>query len=522
MTQSVLEFILRTKKQGDEAKGLKLSLTEVASAVSLAKQAFAALQQVINATVTPTVELARQQRDLARASGSTAEEAGALIQVADDLTVSYETINMAAKRANKEGLQLNIETLKTLSDQYNALPDSVSKAQFASDKFGRAAGPEMQKVLAKTRAELDAMAASSKAAGLVLSTQAVNSAREYEIAMDDLDDTLKSAKVLIGQELVPVVTTLAKVTTANLVPALQTAKDWLDRGMESGRELAGVVELLWLEHQEETGAVAEGTAAARAWTLAHQGEIEAARTSTEMLDAHERALAANATATRDNTAAETEERAASDLQKSVWGDATEALAGLNLAEEQRHNLEIALKIASGEMTAEDLARENAVKALTNRMNNHLITQQEWIDQLTQLASGAITAKEAIYGVGGALDAIPSSKTVTIYVQTQSAAAGEVGIGPEGPGPAPAPETGPVGGKMQHGADFIIPPGFNENFPIGPTGGASSGERVIVIPQSSTFNFNGSEASLSAIEAVVRRVMDESGRRADSRRRTRGS
>jgi len=36
-------------------------------------------------------------------------------------------------------------------------------------------------------------------------------------------------------------------------------------------------------------------------------------------------------------------------------------------------------------------------------------------------------------------------------------------------------------RYQHGGSFIIPPGYNENFPIGPRGGASSGERVTVSP-----------------------------------------
>src|SRR3972149_10813555 len=167
----------------------RLSLTELKSGLDLAAQALRTVQQAIDATVTPTIELARQQRDLARTSGATAEEAGALIQVADDLTVSYDTLKVASKTLTCEGLSLNLETLEKLSGEYAALPGPVAKAQFAAEKFGARAGPEMQKLLELSTAELRAMGAAALDSGLVLSGSAVGAARGYEKAQDELKDT---------------------------------------------------------------------------------------------------------------------------------------------------------------------------------------------------------------------------------------------------------------------------------------------------------------------------------------------
>ena len=80
-----------------------------------------------------------------------------------------------------------------------------------------------------------------------------------------------------------------------------------------------------------------------------------------------------------------------------------------------------------------------------------------------------------------------------------------------------------------GGSFIIPPGYNENFPIGPNGGASSGERVTVTPAGQTSGqASGQGVTIhvdargsvdpSAVEAAgyrgAQRAMQAAGYRAD--------
>ena len=73
------------------------------------------------------------------------------------------------------------------------------------EKFGARAGLEMQKVLELTTEEIDAMADSAKAAGLVMSKTAVQAARDYEIGMANLSDTMQGFKLTVGNQVIPVV-----------------------------------------------------------------------------------------------------------------------------------------------------------------------------------------------------------------------------------------------------------------------------------------------------------------------------
>ncbi len=69
--------------------------------------------------------------------------------------------------------------------------------------------------------------------------------------------------------------------------------------------------------------------------------------------------------------------------------------------------------------------------------------------------------------------IPASADVVVTLTYETAAA------PSGGGTGPAQPPAPTGGgvPMQHGGSFVVPPGFDENYPIR----LSSGEQVTVLP-----------------------------------------
>src|SRR3990167_261190 len=289
------------EKVGTANKKAGLSFTELNSAVSLVKQGYQLAQQAIAATVGPTVELATQQRDLALASGTSAEEAGVMIQVADDLGVSYDSLKTGFKKLNAEGIQPNLENIIALSEEYQRQPGSVEKAQFAAEKLGRAAGPEMQKLLQLSRAELQAMSDAALASGNVLSNEAVAGARAYEIAMDDLSDAGNALAMGVGQDLIPLLTQLADFTVANVVPAVGQFADMMREGMAAGETLGDTLALLKIKYDLETGAIDQATASAQAWLIANEGNIASTGEATVALDggemAQEAARAATETAT---------------------------------------------------------------------------------------------------------------------------------------------------------------------------------------------------------------------------------
>lgn len=506
--------------------GLKTTFTEISSAVSLARQALDAARQVIDATVTPTVALAAQQRDLARASGSTAEEAGTLIQVGDDLKVSYETLEAAAKKANAEGFQLNIATLAEISEEYRALPDSVSKAQFATDKFGRLAGPEMQKLLELSKEELLAMSDAALESGLVLSNEAVDGARDFEIAQDELNDALETAKVLIGQELIPVLTSLASTASEHLAPAIETAVDWWERGTAAGEQLGDIAGLLQIKFDLARGAIDEQTAAARAHQIAIEDDRLVIEDTIGELDLYQRQLQTTTAATYDLELATASAKEAEDAANAIYRAAEIALGKANIPLAVRIDLEEKLALASGKTTQEEIDRKNAVDILAERLAAGLITQDEYLKRIDLLAAGSITAAEALYGIGTAISSIPNRD---IYVTThyqQYGAEPEGGTG--GTGIEPGEDEGGIIPGGQHGLHMIVPPGFyHDNFMIG----AQSGEEVIIRKPGQggragwTINIDARGAGdPRAVEEAgyrgAQRALREAGYSADARRRLR--
>lgn len=133
------------------------------------------------------MDYASQVRDTSRSLGVSAEEASRLIQVADDVTVSYETLAMSMKLAQRNGIDPSIEGLAKLADQYLELQPGVERTQFLLDTFGKS-GAEMGKLLEQGGDGIRNMSAAIDE-NMVLTQEALDSARDYEIAIDDLNDS---------------------------------------------------------------------------------------------------------------------------------------------------------------------------------------------------------------------------------------------------------------------------------------------------------------------------------------------
>ncbi len=269
----VLRVLLDAEENLSKAfKGGALQTQELAGQLhGLAEKALGAVIDFSQEAVEKTKVLGLQQRDLARAMGTSAEEAGALQQTADDLGISYESLLSGVKRLNKNGIEPSTANILALADQYKALPDSVSKAQFAAERFGKQAGPEMQKLLEQSTGELRGMIAAQKDSALVMSTDQVEAIEQNRIAQDGLNDAVDEARVLIGNELIPLETELAQVTAENLVPAIRGASKVFHEGTEAGGNLVKIAQALLLQARLSTGAIDAETAALEAQRLVNNG-----------------------------------------------------------------------------------------------------------------------------------------------------------------------------------------------------------------------------------------------------------
>jgi hypothetical protein len=161
-------------------------------------------KQVIDATK-QTQDYNLSIIDLARDMGTTTAEASELFQVSDDLRLSTSTLTTAFKTMTDNGLQPNIDTLAKLADQYVAIQDPVQRAQFAADEFGKRAGPEMKKLLEQGGSGIKSMV-DSVGKGLIVTNKAAKASEDYYKAVDALNDKWTEYKMIVGNQVIPVIT----------------------------------------------------------------------------------------------------------------------------------------------------------------------------------------------------------------------------------------------------------------------------------------------------------------------------
>jgi hypothetical protein len=193
---------LKKLSQGFESMtGMSLS---AAGAMGLAAKAI----QFVGQAIKETMDYALDVGDMALALGTTAEEASKLIQIGDDLRISQETMASGFRFALNSGIVPSIDGLAKLSDEMMAMEDPAARMQFAIDKFGRAAGGEMLRVLEKGGDAIREMGEELEGSALVMSDDAVQAAKDYYASLDKLDEVVLGLKYSIGTELIPEVTKL--------------------------------------------------------------------------------------------------------------------------------------------------------------------------------------------------------------------------------------------------------------------------------------------------------------------------
>lgn len=187
--------------------GLKTGLINFNMALQAASTVLNVAKQAYDATAGAAVAYAAQVRDLNRVTGTGAEETSRLIQVADDLTISYESLEQAAKIAARNGIEFTTSKLAEMSAEYQALNPGQERAAYLLEKFGKN-GLEMGKWLETPTDKLIEMNGAI-ADNMLMTEDAVAQARQFEIAQDNLADAVQGAKYAIGNEMIPVINQLA-------------------------------------------------------------------------------------------------------------------------------------------------------------------------------------------------------------------------------------------------------------------------------------------------------------------------
>ena len=184
----------------------KTTFTEFNSALMIANSGLQAVGTVYEEIINPAMEYAAQVRELSRLSGATADETSRIIQASDDMTISYDTLKMAAKGLADEGISLTIDSLSKLSDEYLALAPGAERADFLVTKFGRS-GLEMGKLLDQGAISIRGMT-SAVDENMIMTQKAVDQARALEVATDNLSDKAFGLKLTLAEALTPALTVL--------------------------------------------------------------------------------------------------------------------------------------------------------------------------------------------------------------------------------------------------------------------------------------------------------------------------
>lgn len=177
--------------------------------------------------VTATVDLADSVRGISQATGMTAEQSSRLVAVFDDYGIKSESASKALAKfgrtlfdsgstleqygikiaKNRDG-QIDVEkSLLRVADAYANLTDPAAKAALVNDAFGKT-GRELIPVLEQGRQGImDLYAAVPNAQ--ILSSKDLANAREYQLAIDNLNDVMLELQVTLGTELLPILSEAA-------------------------------------------------------------------------------------------------------------------------------------------------------------------------------------------------------------------------------------------------------------------------------------------------------------------------
>lgn len=197
-----LEALRAEMGQGEEkTRGLGLAWIDLQAKISIAKEAFQAVEQVYGGSVGKVMAYAEQVRQMTAVSGASAEEASRLAQVFDDLGLETSDLESAMESAARKGVVLNTEKLAELSDKYLTLQTREEKQQFLIDNMGRS-GLAYARVLEQGGQKLREMSAAIED-GNVLTDEDIAKTEALRIAQDNLGDTWQAAINTLSLGVVP-------------------------------------------------------------------------------------------------------------------------------------------------------------------------------------------------------------------------------------------------------------------------------------------------------------------------------
>lgn len=448
-----------------------------------------AVGAAIKSVIDEGIKYAMTVDEMARAGGTSAEEASRMIQVLDDYEISAQDAMAATRALTNNGLAPNIETLAKLSDQYIALNTVEEKNKFIIDNLGRG-GLQWAKALEQGSAALREQAAAVDKS-LILTQKQVQEAEAARLALDNWNDSIQAVKTSLAMDALPWLTKFVNMATryGEISRENRTNTDLLIPGLAALRNVIMTVVDATRENEDVTEAAAETNIdyakSAKEIEEAEKAAKEAAKALSDEISSRISLINNIQSAEESYTeksASLTEKRQLAEQELSkfraqgYWEQSDQIQGALSDIEEikkaeadlakerEKQTLQFIAQLVAEER-ARDGWQEGEFEAFSQQMLNWGLWSQSAVDQANKVMSAADS-------VNAKLDAMQTEKTVTInVVETYSAMSG--------------PNYNPYAsqsGKKSHagGGSFMLPfGGGNESFVLPGGNTASPGETVTI-------------------------------------------
>lgn len=503
MSKEQIDALKRTTAEQKKAiEAAKAHADQMEKLGKIAKGAAVAgigvLAAAIGDSIKETMDYNKSIRDLAQNLAITTEETSRIVQTADDFTVSQEAVTTALQMAVKKGMKPSIDTLAQMADLYNSISDPTERAAKLTEVFGRNWAALTPMLKEGGQAIREAAAAQDEA--LIVTEEQAKKTRELEQNFDALGDKVTALKLKIGNGFMPAAVETTDVLTrfVSIVDGSETQLQYLNRQLGYSMTLFGNNSDEANKYRDAISEYTFNLQRAHDWQSQQNQAIQ--EMGSALSEVGPQIIAEEEAMRRANDVYAATQRVV-DLAKLSMADFnTQVLyanASVGLAPEAQLQLAKSLGLVKDESYAAaqklfDLRREYEQ---TGDIDNYM---------------------KKVYELNGALGSIP--RDIQIRISLSSPNAGDIvnagnpgGIGSGGskpPSTTKPPAKQPVkppkgkGPPAAMGANYTVPAGYNESW-MQP---ASSGERVIIIPQSTTVNTtvnaSGSQSSADAIAATV--------------------
>lgn len=479
MARSILDVVIKLSKQGgadkETIKGLvqvKSAILEAAAVAGTLVAAGYTIKKAFDATVGASVELANKVRSVKEVTGLSAEESSKLIQITDDLKISFEDLYKVMQK-NGDQYDYSVAGLAKMSDEYLALESSTEKADYMQERFGKSWGNFVELMEQGSTKIIVAGEGINKA--LIFDDKALQQAREYEKNVDNVEDAILAYKVAVGNELLPVLNDLFTVEN-RVIQLMEDGLNPYEARRQATQELMSATEDLTQVEEDHTAALESIEEAIKS---ANQANQEFLSTLGSMQSSEE---------SYQNTAkALTEERIGLELEKQV-------LLAQGYTEESQNIQDINAKLAENSADVQanadvyELANKRIMLGLLERklMQDGILDDRETQWLLDKGVAWGVYSQTVVDQTRAAIDEANSlieglitERTFTLSLATQYSTYGD-SARPSGSGARYA--TGTRGWEK-------VPAGFpNDTFPIW----LSSDEEYAVIPAGG----NGSNLGVS--------------------------